>query len=91
MSDDARRRRARREGYNASVREESARRVLLVQAIEEADRDGRVLAPAERIAATTAARERVADPARLVEERAARLVQTAAAQTGWVSNRKVSV
>lgn len=75
---------APRGGYNAGVREECARRVLLVQAIEEADRDGRLLASQERVRATAAAREAATDAAAMLDERAARLLETVRPRAAWV-------
>ena len=76
--------RPRPAGYNAGVREESARRILLVQAIEEADRDGRLLAPGERIQASAAAREAAGEAAALLEARATRLLEVATTRASWV-------
>lgn len=68
-----------------AVREESARRVLLVQAIEEADRDGRLLAPQERARASAAAREHATDVAGMLDRRAAHLLDTVTPRAAWVA------
>ena len=70
------------------MREESARRILLVQAIEEADRGGRLLATGERLQASAAAREAAGEAAgeaaAMLDRRAARLLETATARASWV-------
>lgn len=45
------------------MREEELRTVLLVKALEEADRDGRVIPPADRVAAAREAKRNAGDPA----------------------------
>jgi hypothetical protein len=69
------------------VREEAAQRVLLIRAVEEADRDGRLLTPQERVQATVAARGTAAeDPAVALERRASRLLDALAARAPWVGS-----
>jgi hypothetical protein len=67
------------------MREEAARRVLLVQAIEETDPDGRLLSLDERRRATTAARETSrGNVEELLEQRATRLLDALAPHAAWV-------
>ena len=90
MVRDTRREAARRHrpeggGYNASVQEEAARRVLLVQAIEEVDRQGRLLPLEERERATSAARQSEGDdPVPFLAHRASRLIERLAPRHPWV-------
>jgi hypothetical protein len=67
------------------VREEAVRRVLMVRAIEEADRDGQLLTPQERVQATVVTpgmtgRDRPA----AIEQRAGRLIEILLARASWV-------
>jgi hypothetical protein len=67
------------------MREEAARRVLLVQAIEETDPDGRLLTLDERRRATAAAGQRSGGNADdLLEQRAARLLDVLTPHATWV-------
>jgi hypothetical protein len=67
------------------MREEAARRVLLVRAIEEADTEGRLLTLDERRRATTAARHASPGaPEALLEHRARRLLDALAPQAAWI-------
>jgi Protein of unknown function (DUF2868) len=67
------------------MHEEAARRVLLVQSIEETDPDGRLLTLDERRRATAAARETSREPPEvLLERRATRLLDVLAPQAAWV-------
>jgi hypothetical protein len=68
------------------VREEAAQRVLLIRAVEEADRDGRLLTREERGQATAAVREAAAvDRAAALEQRARRLLDVLLPRAPWVS------
>lgn len=70
----------------SAVREEAAQRVLLIRALEEADRDGRLLSPEERARATAAARDTApADTAAVFEQRAAHLIDTLAGRAPWTN------
>jgi hypothetical protein len=67
------------------VREEAARQVLLIQALEEADAEGRLVSLADRRRATEVTRGGGAtDPAVLVAGRAAHLVEQLAGRLPWI-------
>jgi len=67
------------------VREEAARQVLLIQALEEADAEGRLVSPTERRRATEVARAAGATkPEALVAGRAAHLVAHLAPRLPWI-------
>jgi hypothetical protein len=68
------------------VREAAAQRVLLIRAIEEVDRDGRLLSPEERARVTAAVRATAEGPPSLViEQRAARLIENLAERAPWIN------
>jgi hypothetical protein len=67
------------------VREEAAQRVLLIRAVEEADRDGRLLTREERSQATAAAREAsTLDRSEALDRRARRLFDVLSPRAPWV-------
>jgi hypothetical protein len=67
------------------VREESAQCVLLVRAVEEADREGRLLTRQERAQAAAVARASGDRPVEAIAERRAdRLVELLSARAAWV-------
>ena len=67
------------------MREEAAQRVLLVQAVEEADRDGQLLTRDERNLATAAARQGAGtSAAELAERRAGPLLDLLSSRAPWV-------
>lgn len=70
------------------MREEVLRRVLLVQAVEEADAEGTLLPPADRAAAGREAMRSVGspDPERLLDARAQALVQRLVARHPFVAD-----
>ena len=69
------------------MREEAARQVLLIQALEEADPEGRLLSPAERVRATEVARGGGArEPVALVARRAEYLVSQLARRLPWIDS-----
>src|SRR5262245_54598615 len=69
----------------STVREADAQRVLLIRAIEEVDRDGRLLPLEERARVTTAVHAAAQDPAALMlERRAARLLENLAPRAPWI-------
>jgi Protein of unknown function (DUF2868) len=68
------------------VREAAAQRVLLIRAIEELDRDGRLLSPEERARITAAVHATVpGPPALVIEQRAARLIENLAERAPWIN------
>ena len=68
------------------MREEAAQRVLLVQAVEEADRDGQLLTREERSRATAAAREGAGmSTAELAERRSGPLLELLSARAAWIA------
>jgi len=70
----------------SSVREAAAQRVLLVRAIEEVDRDGRLLSLEERTRATAAIQATTqGPPALVIEQRAARLLENLAGRASWIN------
>ncbi|MGH7331657.1 MAG: hypothetical protein ACREKS_02695, partial [Candidatus Rokuibacteriota bacterium] len=68
------------------VREAAAQRVLLVRAIEEVDRDGRLLSREERTRATAAVYATApGPPALVIEQRAAHLIETLGGRAPWIN------
>ncbi|HXJ81746.1 MAG TPA: DUF2868 domain-containing protein [Candidatus Methylomirabilis sp.] len=66
------------------MREEAAQRVLLIQAVEEADRDGQLLTREERAQATAAVRDAgEMSAASIAERRAGRLAELLAVRAPW--------
>ncbi len=68
------------------VREAAAQRVLLIRAIEEVDRDGRLLSPEERTRITVAVHATAqGPPALMLEQRAVRLIENLAERAPWIN------
>jgi hypothetical protein len=68
------------------VREAAAQRVLLIRAIEEVDRGGRLLSPEERARVTAAVHATAqGPPALVIEQRAVRLIETLAERAPWIN------
>src|SRR6187401_2834091 len=75
-------------GQNPSMREEDLRKILLVKAVEEADREGTLLPPADRAAAGREAMRSGPDaaPDRLLAARAHALTGRIVARHPFVAN-----